>query len=376
MVRAIGAPPSRRVFAAYVERQDAAVLTQTEDESNLRLALEFWRDHDARRMAQMIVHLANWEWRALFREGRGWIECALSLLPAEDELRLPLHAALAEIAFLLADFETVERAVQLVLDAHPQGAAGADMAARTRLSRGFGRLYKLDYPSACLDFHAGAALFDALGDEAGVAAAIGALGVVRLNWYGDLEGALDLYGRAVARAQGNSDTLAISTFYIGDALGFYAGRWEEARPYFVGALEAARIARHQTFESYALWGLAAVEREAGNLDLARGHNARVARFILEYGHGWAAPYFIEGCAHLAIVEGNGADAATLLGAAAAIRAFIEVPLPLSYHRLYERMETRLSSLADADTLEAARERGAELEFAEALQLAVRVGTDL
>ncbi len=364
-------------FAAYVEREDTAALAQGNDEANFRLALEFWRDHDARRMARMVVRLTSmWEWRALFREGRAWIETALFLLPADDDLRLPLHAALGEMAFLLADFSTVESAVKLVMGASPQGVAGAEMLATTRLSRGFVRLYRQDYEHSERDFHAAAALFDALGDDAGVAAAVGALGVVRLNRNSDLEGALDLYHRAIARAHDHADTLAISTFYVGDALGPCAGRWEEARPFFDRALELARAARHPTFEGYALWGLGGTEREAGRLDLVRGYNARVARFILEYGHGWAAPYFIEACAHLAIVEGDAENAATLLGAAHAIREAIEVPLSLEYCALYNRMETRMAELADAATLAAARDRGAELEFTHALQLAVSVGTDL
>ncbi|MGD9093022.1 MAG: tetratricopeptide repeat protein, partial [Anaerolineales bacterium] len=296
-----------REAAEHLEKEDQAIwLDSLENENaNLRAALGWAIETDN---AQLGLKLGNalglyWLMRGNLTEGREWYEGLLSI-PGIDN-----------------DLEEYARAL--------------DRA-------GFMARYQGDNTRAAVLIHQSLEIWNQLGDQTGIADALGNLGKVRLN-QGDYGGAQELLSKAldanrsltnrqgIAHALSN---LAVIADHQGDSL---------------SALKMGQ-------EAFDIWkdlgdqqGVAWASSNLGNIYLQAGDTSEArkkfeAGLILSRENGiiWLFTFSMEGLAGCAAAKGEYARALTLLGAAEQLRYTLGSSPPHDQVVVIER--TRQSAL--------------------------------
>jgi tetratricopeptide (TPR) repeat protein len=199
---------------------------------NLRAALG-WCLHDGRAPEQALSILAPlwWYWwlRGIGEEGRSWLARCLS-----------------------------------AVDAAPSPARGLALRAAASLARNSGQHGEARrFGEECL------ATFEALGDEAGAAAALNSL-CITLHAQGDYQAALGFALDSLERARGarNQRAIAASLNNLGNVLRCL-DRTDEAEDALRAGMKAFREIGDRRGEAAALNCLAILARRVGDLELAR-----------------------------------------------------------------------------------------------------------
>ncbi len=297
---------------------------------NLRVALSWCARSDA---AALGVRLAGalrpfWSKRGHLTEGRTWLSAALDA----DESRSPARMKALFAAGLLATHQADwPEAIRLCRECHELGLE--------------------------------------LGDERFAAISLVPLGRATLG-AGDRDAAARLFEEATQRAQRNGDpaTLAMARLNLG-YLALSGGEHVRAKV----ALGAARDGFAELRDDYgvarSLAGLGSVAIHEGRMADAIGHlqaSLELER-IAQDAENVAWPLQLLGIAE---AETAPVRAATLLGAADAMRESLDLPLQGVELALHEQALTRLAASLDAETLSAAWTDGRALPVAKAIEHAL------
>lgn len=253
-------------------------------------------------------------------------------------------------------------------------------------------------------------VWEALGDAGRIAASLNNLGLVTER-SGDIEGAIVLFERALAinRKTGNrswestnllnrgfchrhlqripearrdleaaleilnelGDEVTLAAAY--DNLGTLAqdeGNFAEARDYHERALAIHQKLDNPRGISIGLGNLGLVAQEEGDFTTARELHAESLRIKRDLDAVIGICFSLESIASLAAAEKKWTRAATLLGAAHALRARIAAPMPEPDRVPMEAAMERARRAEGKETIERAWARGAGLTTEAAIQLAL------
>lgn len=269
--------------------------------ARLRLATALWR---------------FWELRGHLVEGRRWLDQALAdATDAPAELRAPALLAAADLASLSGDL------------------------ARSRLLL-----------ADCV------ALFRAAGDPVGLARALNNL-AESAYYRGDVQQAVALAAEslAVQRQQGDRRRIAAALNNLGMATRL-TGDLERARALLEESRALFEALGHEGGVAVALENLADVARDAGDPALA---GALYRESLRRCGGGPSENTILclEGLAQVACAEGAARRAARLLGAAAALRRSLNLPMPPPDRQRLEQTAKRVCALLGAPTFAALEAEG-------------------
>jgi DNA-binding CsgD family transcriptional regulator len=304
-------------------RVDDQAIDQIEREhDNLRAALRWCIDSgDSGRAVRLGAALARfWLVRGHLGDGRRWLDAVLAL----DAGQAPAGARAQALcgAGLLAHFQNqydiaIERFEESLELARAVGDRQAVMQALSALAATVGR--HRDPAAARGMYDEALAIAAELEDEEMTASL--RLGLATIVWYqGDLTGASPMLHDSLAGAEAHD--LAYESAGAHQILGYLAlaeGELDGAR----AQLEAGMAALGKLHDRWGVarckMGLGYAEDAARDFPAARAHFADCLAIIGELGHKLITCGCIGGLAIAAEAEGRPEVAATLLGAAAAIR---------------------------------------------------------
>jgi hypothetical protein len=173
----------------------------------------------------------------------------------------------------------------------------------------------------------------------------------------------------LTRACGNPWTLALAMTNVG-RLEMIAGRWAEAYPLLEQS--AALFAKIRDRSMYT-----AARSEMGHLYRRQGLHAEAAaiyrdtiRTFQELGQQPAVAHHLESFAFIAAAQSQPVRAATLLGAAEAVRERIKSGMTPMERREYARFVDDLRALPNQDAISKAWAEGRGLTMEEAIQFAL------
>ena len=187
-------------FLRLAERQrDPAVLDYEAD--NFRGALEWSLSRGNPAGPQLARALGEyWLYRGLVQEGRGWLERALTLRPADGHLRADLLRLLGTVLCEAGDLQAAEQ----VLAAGAETAAAVDArCAQARISVLRADIQEMQGTPGAETLETcqqAAAVLEAGGDLDGLGEALTHAGKLRF-WLGDLTGSAEMLERAIACAK-------------------------------------------------------------------------------------------------------------------------------------------------------------------------------
>lgn len=322
--------------AALTGPHQAAWLTRLDlDHDNLRAALAWAM---AQGEAAAALHLAGalwrfWQMRGHLREGRRWLAAALAL-PAEGIL-----------------------------------------AARARALNAAGVLafQQGEYAASRALIHEDLALRRALGDERGLAQALNNLGVLART-EGQLAAARTLHEESLAIRQALGDRWGIAQAL--NNLGVLArvrGEFARAQVLHAESLAIRRDLGDERGIIVALIYLGLVARARGDHLVARARYAESLAAARALGNLPLIAEALEGIALAVSACGDALRAARLFGAAAALRATLEVPFSPDDRGDHAGWEARARSTLAAEVREAAWAAGTRLPLERAI--AEALGTD-
>ena len=302
---------------------DVAALERVETEhDNLRAALRWSLETgDAPRAVRLGAALARfWLVRGHLSEGRRWLDAALALdatnAPPGPRARALWGAGI--LAHFQNDYEmAAARFRESLALARAIGDREAEANALSGLATTVGRHHD---PEAARDMYAQAML---IAGERGDAQMLATLrgGLATLLWYhGDLAAARPLLRESLAEAEALG--LAYDAAGISQILGWTAladGELDEARRLLEGAVAALGRLQDRWGVARCRLGLGYTASAVGDLAAARASFAECLRIVGELGHRLIQCACIGGLAIGAAEAGRPDRAATLFGAAAALR---------------------------------------------------------
>lgn len=331
---------------------DAATLDRVEAEhDNLRATLRWSLDTgDADRALRGVAALARfWLVRGHLTEGRGWLAAALSLdastVPPGPRARALFGAG------LLAHFQNdYDLAVTHFRDALALARAIGDRETTMHVLSGMATTVgrHQDPAEARGMYNEALAIAQELGDE--TMSTKLQLGLATVLWYqGDLDAARPMLRESLARSE--SHGLAYEAAGARQILGWLAlsdGDLTEARAMLESGVVALGKLQDRWGVARCRMGLGYAANAAGDPAAARAHFSESLRIVGELGHKLITCGCLGGLAVAAAADGRAERAATLFGAASAIRASIHAQHSRLVREAQERGEAAArSALGDA-----------------------------
>jgi predicted ATPase/DNA-binding SARP family transcriptional activator len=224
-----------------------------------------------------------------------------------------------------------------------------------------------DYARAGALEEEGLARLRALGDTRSVAAALGGLGYCRRQ-QGDLEGARALTAESLALFQELGDRLSVAWTSRSLAhLHRYLGDLEQAAQLYQQSVSLCREAGRPHELAHGLVGLGDVALGRGDLEEAVRRYVEGLEKFQQHGSEVGIPWLLEKFAGIAALRGHGERAARLLGAAEALREILGVALPpVDRSDYYDRQLLTTRSLLSEDAFAAAWKEGRALTLEQAI----------
>jgi predicted ATPase/DNA-binding XRE family transcriptional regulator len=367
------------------------------DYHNLRTALEWLTDHDPAAGLRCAADLCQfWHMRSLLGEGRDWLARLLARCEA-DVCRAARAQALSAAGFLAYQQGDHRQAEQLSAESLALHRALGDRqgAAAALMNLGSVAFCQANYARAVAIYDEALALCRLLGDLGGVAHALRNLALIAKD-QGDLDRATLLLEESLAIYQQTGDTYGVARAlfnlstvvywqgdyprsgalaeqtaaiccdlgdqmvlaYALDGIGMAAykqGDLARAAQYLEESLRLLRALGEKSGTALAL-------HELGVIVCAQGDHARAVALLRDgLGLAWSigdrrrAAFCLEG---LALGRAcRPLDAARLLGAAAALREALGVPLPAAERAEYERAIAVVRTGAGPTAFAAAWEKG-------------------
>jgi predicted ATPase/Tfp pilus assembly protein PilF len=358
---------------ALLGPEQAAWLAQLEMEhDNLRAALG-WSTQDSRDGASSI-RLAGalgrfWHIRGHLSEGRGWLEGALAHGVGSAAARaLALHWA-GNLAYVQGNhgqagalFEE-SLALRRALEDRHGIAASLNCLGNVAQDQG-------EYWRAKALFEEGLALKRELQDRRGVARVLNNLGSVACL-QGDVQQAAALYQESLAieRELGDKAGIAKSLNNLGE-LADLQGNAQQAAALFEESLTLTRVLGDQFVIAIGLLNLGRITHLQSDDAHARAYLAEGLTVARGLDNRRLLAYALERMAMVAGAQGAPEQAATLFGAAAALREVLGTPLDPNDRAAYDRAAATISRTLGPDGFAAAWAAGQALPLGEAITLAL------
>ncbi len=344
------------------------------EHDNLRAALAWSVDGGQAALALRLVGALGRFWfaRGHATEGRGWTEAALGLAAATVS---PRHAqalyTAARLAQMQGDYHSARHLFERGLTMYEalgdeKGLASLmTMLAMTVHEQG-------DHAYAVALHERSLALARALGDTRQAAVTLGHLAVAKQE-QGDDAGALPLHEESVAilRTLGDQKAIAIA---LGNQALLYREMGDIAR---ATALNEEVLAIMQEVGdrgaiAIALNNLGEIMHERGDDARATGLLVESLTLYMELGVRWGVAYALEGLATVSASAAAGqlARAARLFGAATALRASLGMPRPPSERARYDRTIAGVQAALGQAAFRTAFAAGQSLSLDEAVREAL------
>ena len=355
-----GQTAARRLHAAYyaeaVAGSDshlAAPVLLLEEQSNLRAAATWALAHDEPRLAARIIAYGFPVWIA-----RGPLEEAIDLAEqAQGRLTDPADPLWARLGYAVASMAVMHGDLRRAQSAAVEAMPSADAVTRARIESALGLIAwaRGDYPLARFRTEQAVPELKRAGDHHGAALTLAHLARLMLDQPGDLDerNADRILREAVESARRTG---------LPQPLGFCLDQ-QAAVALRAGRLDCAAELAEQSFLAYraaddgqgmgaALRTAALVARDLGDGSRALDLQLERLRLYRARGFGSSLPSCLEDLAELAADKGLFGRAATLLGAAEAMRADLGIPVPGSER---DRRALRMAAARDGLGLESFRE---------------------
>ena len=271
-----------------------------------------------------------WYWRNHYREGRQWLDAALT---GAQALPAALRAQGLRVAGVLA--------IELNDDARAESSLQESLA-----------------------------LYRQIGDLRGVAAALNSLGAMAFSQK-EYERAILLLEQSLSVRREQGDTLSLSTPL--NNLGLVAlaqGDSRRAKEYFEEALALDRTSGDAMGIVTSLSNLAAALLEQGLYQEAQADFQECLLLFQELGDNEGSAECLEGLAAAMAHQGNVEPAARLWGAAQALRHRIHAPVHPAEQPRYDRTKAIIQARLDEATLTAAWSEGRAMSLTEAIDHAI------
>jgi predicted ATPase len=283
-------------------------------------------------------------------------------------LEVALCARLAPYWLARAAFAEATQAVETAV-AHSAGITVPDrvrvLVASAMLARARG-----DFETAHARIEAATAEAEATGNLPGLARAHRERGAIAYD-EGDVAAAAAATERAYDAAVevGDDDLVARSLNNLA-VFAFVRGEHEKARDLYARSLRPFARTGDRLGIARALMNLGRLHLTTGDADRARVLSERALAMWWALGDEWDATDSLDDVALLRLESGDAVAAAEVFAAAAAMRDRLGARLPLSELGEYERRDARIAAALTVEENAAARARGAALDFAGAVRLAL------
>jgi predicted ATPase/DNA-binding XRE family transcriptional regulator/Tfp pilus assembly protein PilF len=358
--------PDQATWLALLEREHgnlrAALRWAIESEETpigLRLAAALWR---------------FWQTRGHLTEGRAWLEAVLAL-PADAVQEADLAAARGHALNglgVLCDIQGDQRRAGIHFEqslALRRQLGDRKGIANSLNNLGIIAVYQGNYDLATELYEESLAIRRETADIPGMAATLHNLGIAARN-RGDFERAAALFeeGLTLQRQLDNKRGIALALNNLATVA--------RCRGDPVRADDFARSSLHLFEELGDTWGLvlalvnlAEVARDRGDLDQAAALFKQGLSHFGELGPTAVIIQALEGLAGVVRAQGNAPHATLLLGAAAAQREALGLPLPPADRDGYERMLSAVQASLDDAAFNTCWQEGQSLSVAQVIALA-------
>lgn len=366
---------AHRAEEASKESQVAWLDILDREHQNMRLALGWALEQSDAREALRIAGSLWWFWylRGHYTEGRRWLGRALARDPSK---KLPARAraltGAGVMAFLQCDYD---EAAALLEESVDLSRVTGDLRNRAQALQFLGSVARErgDYDHA-IDLHQFAlTIFGELGDSTGVARSLNYVGFA--SWLkGDFERASTVCGETLATFNASRDGEGSSWSLLNlAAVALYLGNYEIGMKLAKQSLAAAREARFQEGIAWALDILGRLSRHRADLDRGEAFLRLSLEHHFELGDRWRTASVLEALAGYAVERGRNERAATIFGAARALRDQLGTPVPLAERgRVEADVAALTASFAQSDR-EAAELVGRSMPLADAVAFALQRG---
>ncbi len=337
---------------------------------NLRAALA-WSERSAADVGLRIGGALGifWQLRGYPSEGRRWLEALLRDSPGATAIRAKALGVAGNLARVQDDYSVAE--------AHYREARSiyeglGDQRGVAEILDGLGYLgwKRAEYAAAQSSLERSLALFEELEHGPGIAHALDGLGILASE-RGLVDRAQEYYERSLAayRKLGDQRGVAMLLNNIG-AMRYRQGEHEAARTCLEESLTIQREIGNHRGVAIALINLGHTARAAGSAKESRDTYRSAMAMLRDLGDRAGLAEIAEGLAYLVASQGGHAVAATLLGAAQALRAVIGVPIPPADRREYDRAVQTLRTALRDDALQSAWDKGRTMPIEQSLELAL------
>jgi predicted ATPase/DNA-binding CsgD family transcriptional regulator len=323
------------------------------DHDNLRAALRFSLDAgDATTALQLCAFLWRfWFERGYLSEGRLWLDESLAAASEASPTRARALSGNGVLAHYQGDYDRAEELCQDAFDLS-QSLEDTKGVAEAYTGLALVRRTRGDYPGAETLFREALSVYEGLGEDEGIARTLDRL-AMNLVVAGDDDRARPLFERSLELHRRLGDSHGIALGLYGLAVTRPAGAHIAARAQVDESLDILRAVGDRRTFGKVLWNLAGINADLGDAETAAAQFEESLTLFVEFGDRWFSGLVLESAAFLAAGVGDAERAVSLLGAADAIWATLEVPLMA---RLRERHDSVLGE---------ARSRLGESRFAEA-----------
>jgi hypothetical protein len=356
------------------------------EHDNLRSALAWALEREPQAAVRLAAGLnLFWQRRGYLRDGRNWLirvlERAAVLPPAEVDPATARARALSRGRALIglaslhinlgehaAASQAGQAGVALLETAGDQHALALALG-----MWGMTLVYSGQMQTAREVLLRGEALARSLNDPMSLAVNLSAMMQINVWVDRDLPAARRRMEEELALGRQTGDQWLLAEALYGLGLMAYAERdWPAARTHLVEARQAFSALGDRSFATMALSGLADVARQLGDLAEAQTHYQAVTAAWRELGHRPGIARCLECLAFVAAAQSQVDAAASLLGAAEALREQLAAPMMPDEQTEYAQELAALRGQAtDQAAFNAAWQAGRQMDYDQAVEYALR-----
>jgi predicted ATPase/DNA-binding CsgD family transcriptional regulator len=338
------------------------------DQGNLRAAIRWSLDDGDTATALEICALLSGFWleRGYLGEGRLWLDEALAAPAESSPTRARALTANGVLAHYQGDYDRADELCGAALElfrslGDQRGVAEAVTGlALVRRTRG-------DYRDAETLFQDALSIYDELGAEEAVARTLYRYGIA-LTLAGEGDRARPLFEQALELFRRLGDSTGIALGLQGLAFTRPPGTHLEARAEIDESLDILRALGDRRNVAKVLVIAAEINVELGEVEAAAEQLAEALTLFVEFGDRWFWGWLLETAAQLAATVGDLERATRLFGAADAVWAAIEAPLPGKLRARHEHVLADVRSRLGEDRFEAALDEGRSLPVGAMIEL--------
>ena len=255
------------------------------------------------------------------------------------------------------------------VDAH-----GMAVRAKALNAAGFRATDHGEYAVAATFHDRALAIWRRLADNSGLVASLHGVGDTAL-WQGDVGAARGAYdeGLSSARSRGTSEDVSLFAFHLAQ-LAWLTGELDAGERFGEEALRVGREARSTTWPPYALFVLASLAHERGDVPRAGALYREAIGLAWEHHDRLCVRMALPGLAGLATLEGEPVRALRLAGAASALEQNAGIWAFPPIRDRHERWLAAAREAVDADTGTAAFAAGRALPLDDAVAYALEEPT--